>query len=63
MDISKRYGNLYRAELNLRWKILQEKNQEEREKLQKNLDCVVANMVEIEKQLEAEWFAAQEKKE
>lgn len=63
MDITKRYGNLYRAELNLRWKILQEKNPEEREKLQKNLDCVVANMVEIEKQLEAEWFAAQGKKE
>jgi hypothetical protein len=33
MDITKRYGYLYRAELNLRWKILCEENPEEKEKL------------------------------
>ena len=63
MDISKRYGNLYKAELNLRWKILQAKSQEEREELQKNLDCVVANMVENKKQLEAKKYEKKKKKE
>ena len=61
MDIE-RYKKLYWDELTLRGKILYEKNQEKREEMLKQLDIVVAEMVEIETKMEAEWFASQANK-
>lgn len=57
MDMD-RYGKLYLEEIRLRSIYFNTNDIELKKETKKQLDVVVAEMVEIETKLEAEWFAS-----